>query len=121
MKVRITHDTIRIRLNRSEVQTLGQGKSVRMETAVTSGARLLSILQPTSIETISLSLLPSSLIVDVPRTQLISWAESDSITLESRQANGTDAGLTILIEKDFHCLHRDTADDADTFSNPKLR
>jgi hypothetical protein len=120
MKVRITHDTIRIRLNQTEVRSLGEGQSVQMRTPVTDGTSLCSILQPSLSEKIVVSLQPFSLAVDVPRPQLLAWATGDSITLESRQENGGD-GLTVLIEKDFHCLHRDTADDVDTFPNPKLR
>ena len=100
---------------------LGEGHSIQMETAFSDASRLLYVLRPASSEAITVSLQPFSVVIDIPRTQLMSWANADVITLESRQANGTHSGLTILVEKDFHCLHRDTAEDADTFPNPKLQ
>jgi hypothetical protein len=121
MKVRITSDAIRIRLNQSEVRSLGLGGSVRMETVISETSRLAAVVQPTSVEALSVSLMAFSLTIDVPRSQLMSWANSDVISLESRQTTGSESSLTLLIEKDFHCLHRDSADDADTFPNPKLR
>ena len=121
MKVRITVDTIRIRLNQTEVRTLGNGNAVQMVTALSDSSHMVSTVRPASVETASARFVGFSLIVEVPRPMLTSWAENDVVTLESRQANGTDVGLTILIEKDFHCLHRNTADDADTFPNPMLR
>jgi hypothetical protein len=121
MKVRITQDAIRIRLNQTEVRTLGEGHGIEMQTIIDGATGLRSILRPASSETTVVSMQPFTLVVDVPRQQLMAWANGDSITLESRHENGVAGGLGILIEKDFHCLHRDTADDADTFPNPKQR
>jgi hypothetical protein len=45
------------------------------------------------------------------------WACSDRISLSLNRAGG----LSLLIEKDFQCLHRDEtdpADDMDAFPNP---
>jgi hypothetical protein len=119
MKVRITHDTIRIRLNQTEVRQLGDGHRVEMETPFAGGAKLHSVLQPVDTTTFAASLQPFALVIDVPRSQLSDWVYSDAVTLESHPPAG--GGATVLIEKDFHCLHRNTADDADTFPNPKLR
>jgi hypothetical protein len=41
------------------------------------------------------------------------WAGSDQISLSLNRADG--GGPTLLIEKDFQCLH---SDDADSFPNP---
>jgi len=119
MKVRIAHDSIRVRLNQSEVRALGQGELVQMETVVSDSARIISVVRPASVDAPRVSLKGSSLSIDVPRSQLSDWAAGDSVSIESRQAVGGDRGLTLLIEKDFHCLHRDNPDDVDTFPNPK--
>ena len=47
------------------------------------------------------------------------WAGSDQISLSFNRVDG--GGPTLLIEKDFQCLHsdeRNPSDDADAFPNP---
>jgi hypothetical protein len=119
MKVRITHDAIRIRLTQTEVSALGNGDDVQTETVVSENARLISIVQPSAVRTLRASLDGCSLTIDVPSAELIRWATSESITIEARQATVAGGELTLIIEKDFHCLHRESVEDVDTFPNPK--
>jgi hypothetical protein len=121
MKLRITHDTIRVRLNQTEVQALGRREAVRMETIISPDSKLVSVLQPVSTQNASISLELATLTIRIPDSELAAWAEGEEVKIESRLQTGAPQNLALLIEKDFHCLHRDTQDDADTFPNPKQR
>jgi hypothetical protein len=57
--------------------------------------------------------------VRLPLDMAEEWAGSDRISLSLNRAG--DSGPSLLIEKDFQCLHREErnpADDADAFPNP---
>jgi hypothetical protein len=60
-----------------------------------------------------------SIRVRLPLDMAEEWTGSDRISLSLSRAR--DSGLSLLIEKDFQCLHheeRNPADDADAFPNP---
>jgi hypothetical protein len=55
----------------------------------------------------------------VPLEIARAWAASDEVSLSANPGEGN--GPSLLIEKDFQCLHRDevnTTSDADAFPNP---
>jgi hypothetical protein len=54
----------------------------------------------------------------LPIEMALEWADSDQTRSPSSE---DDSGPSLLVEKDFQCLHRDERDpndDADAFRNP---
>jgi len=45
------------------------------------------------------------------------WVESDQVSIQAL----SQAGLQLLIEKDFQCLHKCSGQDPDAYTHPLLR
>ena len=54
------------------------------------------------------------MIVAVPMPLMKKWAEGDQVSIESPP----QAGVQLLIEKDFKCLHKPDQQDPDAYPNP---
>ena len=121
MKLRILDDSVRLRLNRSEVGRIAQGEAVHSHTRFTDGLFLSYGLEPSAATAISATLLDNVITVQVPAEAAQAWATTDQVALTAIQSmNGGE--LTILVEKDFGFLTpRATEDDQDSFPNPKAR
>jgi hypothetical protein len=118
MKLRIHRDSLRLRLNRSDVeqfQTSGVcAESLRFD----STSQLTYTLETSSRLTVmEVRYLQDCIRVLLPLNMAQEWAGSDRVSLSLNRADGP----SLLIEKDFQCLHpedRNPAEDADAFPNP---
>ena len=121
MKIRLTGQSLRLRLTQSEVSRLGLGKPVTEAIAFPGDARLECILQPSpSASLISVTLRASSMRVLVSDRQLYEWAASDHVGIEACVRVDQLTSINVLIEKDFQCLDN-RPEDTDAFPNPKAR
>ena len=117
MKLRIRGDSVRLRLKKSEVDTIGAGQSDVEQTRF-PGSVLTYRLDVTDDESLSAGFSQGELAIRLPRAAAANWAGSDEVSLFG------DAGdLSILVEKDFECLspghHRPDEDDEDTYPQPE--
>ena len=121
MKLRIQENTIRIRLAKSEISLLsergfveektvfGQGNEFRYRVEITSGhSQLRALIEPFQI------------IIALPEDLGKEWVETDRVGLEEILENEA-GGLSIVIEKDFQCLHREGEDKQDLYAHPKMK
>ncbi len=116
MKIRILDDTIRLRLDRSEVEALGHGRQVEATTRFADGAAFVYALVPADIDDPQAGFSEGRLRVTVPTDQLRRWAEDESAV----SIRGEHGPTKILVEKDFECLEpRDGEDQGNRFRNPK--
>src|SRR5579883_1679087 len=114
MKLRVEKDSIRLRLRPSDVaQFTSQG---HVETSVDfgAGAQLVYalVLAPDLAETRA-TISGCRVEVMVPARQGNDWAEGDQVGISAQQGP-----LSILIEKDFQCMHKDDVANADAYPNP---
>ena len=121
MKIRTRGDSVRVRLNRGEVDRLAAGISVVDQTHFPD-AVLTCRLDVTEVDDISASFSDGTIALSVPRSRVLNWANTDEVSLYSEQDLSETGSLSLLIEKDFRCLepghHRDCEDDEDTFPHP---
>jgi hypothetical protein len=120
MKLRIRGDSLRLRLTRSEVSELMAGKAVIERMRLGPGA-VFEYRLATDAGTAAprADLDKGALVVRLPVQTASDWANSETVGIEARQANGADQGLLILVEKDFPCLApRPHEDDSDAFARP---
>lgn len=121
MKIRIYDNSVRLRLDRSEVDQAGSGKPVERTTSFADGS-LFAYRLAASGDEVAARFVDGCVEVSVPLAQLSAWASDDtavSITGEGTLANGR---LTLLVEKDFECLDpRDGEDQSNRFRNPKAQ
>ena len=117
MKLRLRGNTLRLRLNQSEVRSLSEGGSVESATSFGPGQTLAYRVVPIGAAP-EASLEGTAIVLRLPTASLRSWAQSDDLTLEHEQK--WDGGaLRIALEKDLACAHpRSGEDNSDAFPNP---
>ena len=117
MKLRLLGNSIRLRLTRTDVNALGEGRPVVERTEFADGAALEFALVPADVEGIEAHFDGQRLAVRAPTALLTAWASSDRVALAEPDPGAVPA---ILVEKDFACLSpRAGDDDADTYAHPE--
>ena len=122
MKLRLRGNTLRLRLSRSEVRLLGDGKSVSEGTQFPGGSELVYSLNVTdSIAHLDQLNEGTVFRIDmyVPAEITKQWACSSAVSLFGDKPLRLSP-LEVLIEKDFACLNLEgaAAGDQDSFPNP---
>ena len=124
MKLRIRGESIRLRLKRAEVDQIAAGISISEETHFPDSV-LTYRLDVSEDNDISASFDNGSLVINVPKSKALDWADTDQVSLHAEQKLPGTGFLSLLIEKDFSCLepghHRDSDDDEDTFPHPRAQ
>ena len=113
MKLRIEANSLRLRLRQSDVAQFASTGLV--EASLDFGERRLTYSLRTSsqaFETFA-TFAEGRITVSVPHAAAQRWAASNEVAIE-----GASGPLFILIEKDFQCLHKDAAANADAYPNP---
>jgi hypothetical protein len=113
MKLRLHSNSVRLRLNQSEVEALGATGYVEECIQFTPDHALRYSIECAEIPEPSATLESDAIRVKLPRAEVKHWIETDQTGMESEQGP-----LRLLIEKDFKCIHRDSPEDADSFPNP---
>jgi hypothetical protein len=119
MKLRIHGNSLRLRLNQSEVAQFSKTGFVEDSIQFSPGASFAYVLESLSSLSAPQALYANgSLRIQVPRADATDWACSDRVGISVDQALESNQRLSILIEKDFQCLHSDEARDPDAYPNP---
>ena len=120
MKLRIRQNSLRLRLNRSDVEQF-RNTGICAETLhFGPGSQLTYALETSSRWTVMDTRYDRDRIrVLLPRKTAEEWTESDQVSISLQHAD--ESGPSVLIEKDFQCLNcegRNPSEDADSFPNP---
>ena len=121
MKLRVLDNSIRLRLTRTEVQTVSTDGLVRGRVNF-AGSNAFDYVLESSPATVKPEAHISNnvLTVRVPQMDIQNWAESDQVSIRSEQALSDGGQLKILVEKDFKCLApRECEDESDMFPHPE--
>jgi hypothetical protein len=122
MKVRLSENSIRLRLLQSEVEKVRKSGSVS-EKIQFNQSQILTYTLKTSNDAAEISARyeEGEIVVEIPPDAARNWTETNLVGLEKEQRTSETATLKITIEKDFVCLDRAfDADNADAFPHPKL-
>lgn len=118
MNLRIHGDSLRLRLNRSDVEQFRTSGVCAGSLRFDSNSKLTYTLETSpQLTVMEARYLQHCIRVLLPLDMAQEWAGSKCISLSSNPEDGP----SLLIEKDFQCLHpeeRNSADDADAFPNP---
>ena len=121
MKLRIRGNTLRLRLSRSEVDLVGQGKEVEESTSFPGGGKLQYVLRQSSSKTSVVKTNEgdrSCINVIVDQYKAKEWAKSEEVGLFGAEPLVLGS-LELLIEKDFACLNpREGSEDSDRYPTP---
>ncbi len=121
MKLRLLDDSIRLRLTRTEVDTVSSDGLVRGRVRF-AGTNSFDYVLESSPATVKPEAHISNnvLTVRVPKLDIESWADSEAVSIKGEQGLGDGGQLKILIEKDFACLApRVGEDETDMYPHPK--
>lgn len=119
MKLRILDSTLRLRLDRAEVEALGRGEAQQATTHFPGGEAFGYRLEPTS-GILSATFDGRGITLCVPSKQLHAWAKDEQLVGIRESLTLSDGMLMLLIEKDFECLEpRSGEDQSNRFVNPK--
>jgi hypothetical protein len=113
MKLRLHSNSVRLRLSRGEVDTLGENRRVEESIEFAPDRALRYSVESAEIAVPTAEMESNAIRVKLPRGDVKRWIETDQIGMEANQGS-----LHLLIEKDFKCIHRDGPEDADSFPNP---
>jgi len=117
MKLRVQGNSLRLRLTQKEVARVRDGKPVESLLAFGPDCSLTYGLESSqSAETMSATFDGRAIRVTIPMEQVAEWLESDRVGLEFR----SQAGMQLLVEKDFQCLHRPAGQDPDAYPRPLM-
>lgn len=120
MKLRVLDNSIRLRLTRTEVDSVRRDGLVRGRVAFT-GSHAFEYILESSPATVNPEAHISNnvLTVRVPESDIETWATSEQVSIKSNQLLDHGAHLVILVEKDFACLTpREGENETDMFPHP---
>jgi hypothetical protein len=119
MKLRIQGNSLRLRLNQAEVAQFSKTGFVEDSIQFAPGASFAYALESMSSLSAPQALYSNGwLRIQVPGADATDWVRTDRVGISGEQATGAGGRLSILIEKDFQCLHGDDSRDPDAFPNP---
>lgn len=103
MKLRFRNNSLRLRVNRVEVDDLAAGAVLEQQIHFPGDARMAYILEASHGASPDASFHDGVIRISAPQDQVRDWAASDSVGIYFElPANG--ASLRIAIEKDLECV-----------------
>ena len=119
MKLCIQGNSLRLRLSQSEVSQFSKTGFVEDSVQFAPGVSFAYTLESSSsLKAPQASFQNGWLKFQVPSAVGIEWFSTDRVAISADQPLESGKHLSILIEKDFQCLHADVARDPDAFPNP---
>ena len=116
MKLRIQESSLRLRLTQKEVAQLRNQGRVESFIEFAPGNALVYLLEGSVHPSAATANFYGQVIrVMVPLQVLTAWIESDQVSIEGQ----SQAGVQLLIEKDFRCLHKSDEQDPDAYPDRK--
>lgn len=117
MKLRCVHNSIRIRIRKSELQQL-DSEGIITETVSFGGSTMFAYALAVDAmrDAVNADLTDNLLAVHIPLVEAQKWITSNQVGIEVTKELDNGEQLHILIEKDFPCVDRADEDKADTFT-----
>lgn len=116
MKLRTTHNSIRIRIRKSEIAALQQNgvveESIQFPTQVVFK---FALKISADADQLNATLQNNYLVLTLPKNQANQWFNTNQVEMETNISLNNGAQLHMLVEKDFPCLDRPDEDKSDTF------
>jgi hypothetical protein len=121
VKLRIHQNSLRLRLSRSDLEHFRQTGVCTESLRFGPNSQLRYTLEASSqVTAMEAQFCEGCIRILLPLKMAQLWADSDPVSLSLNPGEG--GGPSLLIEKDFPCVHgveANPTEDADTFPNPK--
>ncbi|MBV8865696.1 MAG: hypothetical protein JO210_09915 [Acidobacteriaceae bacterium] len=103
MKLRFRHNSLRLRVNRREVEALACGTALQEEVVFPNDTHFVYVFEPQAGALPQASFEGGVIRVGAPLSSVQDWAHGDSIGLYF-DVSAQNATLRVAIEKDLECL-----------------
>ena len=118
MKLRIHGNSLRLRLNQAEVAQFSKMGYYEDSVQFATGSSFSYAIEcATSLQAPEAVFSNCSLLIRVPYRAGTEWATTDRVEISGDQPLQDGRHLSILIEKDFRCIHSETPE-PDAYPNP---
>jgi hypothetical protein len=118
MKLRIKGNSLRIRLNKTEVNTITSIGYLEEETWFGNSRFVYALQRVDEGDTLTAALEDNKMIMYVPAALTKDWPANDITGFDANIPVGDNKTLYLLLEKDFICLDETTEDQSDNYENP---
>ena len=121
MKLRIKGDSLRLRVSPTEMTRLlenGRIEETIHFTADREASLTYALEHRAHTDAMTIAYAPHQIVVMISTQEAQRWAEGQDVGLYGG-SDTSDGVLELAVEKDFACLDKDDAENADTFPNPK--
>jgi len=116
MKLRMTHNSIRIRIRKSELTLLQEKQIVEESIGFPTGVLFkFALVLGNNTESVNAKLEDNTITLLIPEKEAIEWINTNQVGIETDLQLTGENRLHLLIEKDFPCLDRPEEDKSDTF------
>jgi hypothetical protein len=119
MKLRIKGNSIRIRLSRTEVDTLGTEGYLEETTEFPDSKFVYALQAKADISALSATHTNGKITVLIPAHMAAGWNNNETIGHDNNMDLGNNKQLYLLVEKDFKCIDSVDEDQSDNYENPK--
>jgi len=116
MKLRIQNNSIRLRLNRREVEAFTKAGSLE-EAFEHPGGKLVYGLRSSDAPRTEVLMGGDSIFIVLPAEVARDWTDTDRVGISDEVEFGQSKRLSVLVEKEFRRLHGVT-NDPDLYPNP---
>lgn len=118
MKIRIKGNSVRMRLNKSEVARLTTEGSVEEHTAFGESRFTYALRSVNEGQSLTASFDKNKITMYVPFHMIRDWSTNDVVGFSASMPLNENESLALLLEKDFQCLDRIEEDHHDKYENP---
>ena len=121
MKLRIKDNSIRLRLNRPEVEQFGKTKMLEGSTDFGNGVFIYAIRYDEHATEINATLSNNRISMNIPPLIAAAFVNSDTVGFQNEIMFGDGRKLFLLFEKDFKCIDGEPLEDqSDNYENPAV-
>ncbi len=123
MKLRITSNSLRFRITRSDLANLISFRRIE-ETlylaADEQGRFTYALEHEPRLTRAELRYQPRHIVIVLPTSDTRAWAENDQVGIYARVDLPARRGVDLIVEKDFACLDLSDSENLDKFPNPNM-
>ena len=118
MKLRIKANSIRIRLTKTEVNTLANTGYLEEQTLFVNNKFAYALQTVDDANELSAALDANKMTMFVPAAFIKDWPENNIVGFNADMPVAENGSLYLLLEKDFICIDETTEDQSDNYENP---
>jgi len=118
MKLRIKGNSLRIRLTKTEVNTIATNGYLEEETLFVNNKLVYALLRVDEGNALTATMEQNKITMFVPSALTKDWPANNIISFEANMPLADNKTLYLLLEKDFVCLDHTNEDQSDNYDNP---